>query len=130
MGASRLPAGALEDLGEYRRLLLTKSKGNGSGNGESDTRDGATRRAERRAAAKQRRELEPLRRRVRDAEARVAALARDVAGLETELATPATYGGDSGHLTELLRRQAELRAALSAAESDWLAASEALEAAR
>ena len=117
------------DLEEYRRLLLTKSKSNGSGNGESDTRDSATRRAERRAAAKQRRELEPLRRRVRDAEARVAALTKDVAGLDTELATPATYGGDSTRLTEMLRRQAELRTALSAAESDWLAASEALEAA-
>ena len=42
---------------------------------------------------------------------------------------PAAYGGDSARLTEMLRRQAELRAALNVAETDWLSASEALEAA-
>ena len=115
------------DLEEYRRILLSRSRSNGSG--ESDGRDSSTRKAERRAAAKQRRELEPLRRRVREAEARVATLTRDVTALESELATPAAYGGDSAKLTDMLRRQAELRAALSAAEIDWLSASEALEAA-
>jgi ATP-binding cassette subfamily F protein 3 len=73
--------------------------------------------------------MEPLRRRVRETEARVATLTKDVAALETQLATPATYGTHNPELSELLRRQAELRTALAAAEIDWLAASEALEAA-
>jgi ATP-binding cassette subfamily F protein 3 len=111
------------DLDEYRRLLLAKESGGGSG------RDGAetSRRAERRAAAERRRELEPLRRRLQSAEARLGSLGKEIAAIETELADPTTYGGDSGKLTRLLRRQAELKAQLASAETDWLAAAEALE---
>ena len=111
------------DLDEYRRLLLAKE---GTG---SDGREGAetSRRAERRAAAERRRELEPLRRRLQKAEARLGSLGKEIATVEAKLADPETYGGDSAALTELLRRQAELKSALGSAESDWLSAAEALE---
>ena len=111
------------DLDEYRRLLLAKESAGGNG------REGAepSRRAERRAAAERRRELEPLRRRLQSAEARLGSLGKEIAAVETQLADPKTYGGDSTTLTQLLRRQSELKAALGGAESDWLAAAEALE---
>ena len=111
------------DLDEYRRLLLAKESGGGNGRDGADT----SRRAERRAAAVRRRELEPLRRRLQSAEARLGSLGKEISAIETQLADPKTYGGDSGKLTQLLRRQAELKAELGSAESDWLAAAEALE---
>ena len=109
------------DLEDYRRLLLTRNRV------DTGERDGArtVRRAERRAAAERRRELEPLRKRVRNAEARMAALTKELAAIETALADPATYAGRD--VPDLLRQQAELRATLEVAERDWLAAAEALE---
>jgi ATP-binding cassette, subfamily F, member 3 len=111
------------DLEAYRRLLLTRESRN------AETRDnaGSSRRAERRAAAERRRELEPLRERVRDAEARIAALTKELAGLATMLADPTTYATAGRDVSDLLRRQGELRATIALAERDWLAAAEALE---
>ncbi|MGH6798525.1 MAG: ABC transporter ATP-binding protein, partial [Roseiarcus sp.] len=114
------------DLEEYRRLLLARKPAKNGENGDTDDKN--ARRAERRAAAERRRVTEPLRRRLRAAEDRVATLTRDLGALDTQLADPTTYGNDGAELTFLLRRQAELRETLHQAESDWLAAAEALEA--
>src|SRR5579885_1757984 len=111
------------DLEDYRRLLLTRDGGDAA----PREGDAPSRRAERRAAAERRRELAPLRKRVRAAEARVTRLAQELAAIETTLADPVTYAETDGSIPDLLRRQAELRAALEAAEHDWLAAAEALE---
>jgi len=111
------------DLEDYRQLLLAPNRGDPTGREPA----GSRRRAERRASAERRRELEPLRRRVRDAETRMAALTRDIAAIETSLADPATHAADGREVPELLRQQAELRVRLAIAERDWLAAAEALE---
>jgi ATP-binding cassette, subfamily F, member 3 len=111
------------DLEDYRQLLLAPNRGDATAREAS----GARRRTERRAAAERRRELEPLRRRVRDTEARMAALTKDIAAIESALADPATHAADGREIPELLRRQVELRATLEIAERDWLAAAEALE---
>jgi len=113
------------DLEEYRRLLLAGRTD------PSDARDGngEGRRGGRRAAAARRRDAEPLRRRLRDAEALVAALGKELATLEKDLADPQTYGSERARVTELLHRQTDLRGRLASAESDWLIASEALDAA-
>ena len=111
------------DLEEYRRLLLAREGGNSAARESA----GSSRRDERRAAAERRRELEPLRKRVRDAEARIGALTKELTTIETTLANPATYAGEGRDVPGLLRRQAELRAALETAERNWLAAAEALE---
>jgi ATP-binding cassette subfamily F protein 3 len=111
------------DLEDYRQLLLAPK------NADVPAREGtgSSRRTQRRAAAERRRELEPLRKHLRDAEARVSVLTKDLATIETALADPATYAADGGEVPELLRRQAELRATLAIAERDWLAAAEALD---
>jgi ATP-binding cassette subfamily F protein 3 len=111
------------DLEDYRQLLLAPNRGDPAAREASGTR----RRTERRAAAERRRELEPLRKRVRDAEARMAALTKDLTAIESALADPATHAGDGREVPELLRQQAELRATLETAERDWLTAAEALE---
>jgi ATP-binding cassette, subfamily F, member 3 len=111
------------DLEDYRQLLLAPNRGDPAAREAS----GARRRTERRAAAERRRELEPLRKRVRDAEARMAALTKDLTAIESTLADPATHAADGREVPELLRRQAELRVTLEAAERDWLMAAEALE---
>jgi ATP-binding cassette, subfamily F, member 3 len=112
------------DLEDYRRLLLTRRDGDASAR---DTA-GPRRRTERRATAERRREIEPLRRRLRDSEARLSSLTKDLAAIESALANPATYAAGRD-VPDLLRRQAECRATLQIAERDWLAAAEALEAA-
>ena len=113
-----------DDLAEYRRLLLGDSRTTA----DSRESDGTMRRAQRRAAAERRRGAEPLRRRVADAEALVAQLTAELARIERDLTAPDTYNAaDKTKLTELLRRQAELRAHLEAAESDWMSATQALE---
>jgi ATP-binding cassette subfamily F protein 3 len=67
-----------------------------------------------------------LRRRVRDAERRMAALAEEKATLERRLADPAAYEGEAAPTQEWLRRQGELGRLLAAAEEEWLTAEEAL----
>jgi ATP-binding cassette subfamily F protein 3 len=111
------------DLEDYRQLLLAPNRGDPAAREAS----GARRRTERRAAAERRRELEPLRKRVRDAEARMAALTKDLTAIESALADPATHAADGREVPELLRQRAELRATLETAERDWLTAAEALE---
>jgi ATP-binding cassette subfamily F protein 3 len=111
------------DLEDYRRLLLTRDRA------DAAPREGAgpNRRDERRAAAERRRGLEPLRKRVREAEARIAALTKELAAIETMLADPGTYGSEGRAVADLLRQQAELRGTLETAEREWLAAAQALE---
>jgi ATP-binding cassette subfamily F protein 3 len=111
------------DLEDYRRLLLTRERGNGTPRESA----GPSRRDARRAAAERRREREPLRKRVRDAETRMAALMKELATIEKALADPGTYSATDRDVPDLLRRQGELRGTLETVERDWLVAAEALE---
>jgi ATP-binding cassette, subfamily F, member 3 len=63
--------------------------------------------------------------RLRQAEARVEALAARLSGVESELADPRVYADGGGRGAELAREQARLRAELDAAESELLALYEA-----
>jgi ATP-binding cassette subfamily F protein 3 len=112
------------DLDDYRRHLDDERRRASP----REERPGASRKDERRAAADRRRALEPLRRRVREAEVLMERLGREKAALDRLLADPATYAGGGERTTEALRRQAELTRSLEAAEQAWLAAAEALEA--
>jgi ATP-binding cassette subfamily F protein 3 len=113
------------DLEDYRRHLDEERRRT---NPREERTGGSSRKDERRAAAERRRALEPLRRRVRDAEAAMERLGREKAEFDRLLADPATYAGNGERTTEALRRQAELARALADAEQTWLAAAEALEA--
>jgi ATP-binding cassette subfamily F protein 3 len=116
------------DLEDYRRYLLqtrpaAEPEERGGGNGSEAKREA------RRNAAEKRQALAPLRRQLRDAEKNVAALTARKAELDRQLADPGTYATEGAALQRLLRDQAELAQALAEAESRWLAAAEAIEAA-
>jgi ATP-binding cassette, subfamily F, member 3 len=107
------------DLDDYRRLVLERdgSRGNGAGPAEPGGR-----RAARRLAAERRRELDPVRRKARLAEQEVARLTRERDAIDRSLAQ-----GNGLPPGEALKRRAELVRLIERAETDWLAAAEAIE---
>jgi ATP-binding cassette, subfamily F, member 3 len=108
------------DLDDYRRLVLERSAApDGARPNGSDSR-----REARRLAAERRRELEPLRRKARQAEETVARLTKERDALDQALAKPQ---GNGMAPADALRRRAELLRLIERAETDWLAAAEAIE---
>jgi ATP-binding cassette subfamily F protein 3 len=113
------------DLDDYRRATLSR----GSGNAAVPPADGGdSRRAQRQRQADRRARLAPLRQAARVAEREMERLTKDRAALAAKLADGATYDRSGDEIAALIRREAELKAAIEAAERRWLAAEEALEA--
>ena len=110
------------DLDDYRRLVLTPT----ASESEASKASANQRRETRRLAAERRRELEPLRRALKEAERAGGDLSQRKAALDRRIADPATYAG-AADIAGLLREQAALAAALGDAEARWLAAAEAIE---
>jgi ATP-binding cassette, subfamily F, member 3 len=111
------------DLEDYRRMILAPTA---AVDPEANKATSKARRDSRRAAAGRRRELEPLRRQLKDAERAVGDLNARKAALDQRIADPSTYQG-AGDVANLMREQAALAAALGEAEARWLAAAEAIE---
>jgi len=109
-------AGSFED---YRDLVLRERDGDDA---RAAAPKRATRRDERRQAAEARERTQPLRDAVKRAEAEIARLTAELRAIDQTLLTPARNGAGP-----LLKTRAELERTLAAAESRWLAASEALE---
>ncbi len=108
------------DLEDYRRLVLERS-----GPADGARSNGSnTRRQTRRLAAERRRELDPLRQKVRLAEETVARLTREREALDRALVK---QQGNGISPAEALKRRAELVRLIERAETDWLAAAEAME---
>ena len=111
------------DLDDYRALLAERAR-------PTIKLDAGTRRDERRERADARAALAPLRRQARDAEARLARLAAERAAIEKTLADPALYVPTrKAEMAAANARLAAIRKLAAAAEAEWLAAEEALEAA-
>ena len=111
------------DLDDYRALLAERAR-------PTTKLDTGTRRDERRERADARAALAPLRRQARDAEARLARLAAERAAIEKTLADPALYVPTrKTEMTAATSRLAAIKKLAAAAEAEWLAAEEALEAA-
>ena len=111
------------DLDEYRALLVERARPAKTDTGPS-RRDGRKERAEARAA------VAPLRRRAKDAEARMAALTQEAARIEAKLADPAMYAPErAGEVITARARLIVIARETAKAETEWLAASEALESA-
>src|SRR5262249_5521833 len=108
------------DLEDYRRLVLEhfQAAEGGRPNGAN------TRKEARRLAAERRRELDPLRLQVPQAEKEVARLTKERDALDRALANGKGDGLSPG---EALQRRAELVRQIERAETDWLAAAEAIE---
>ena len=111
------------DLDDYRALLAERAR-------PAAKVDAANKRDERRERADARAALAPLRRKARDAEARLARLAEERASIEKTLADPALYVPTrKGEIAGANARLAAIAKLAAAAEAEWLAAEEALEAA-
>jgi ATP-binding cassette subfamily F protein 3 len=114
-----------DDLDAYRRLLLAKPETETGPIGNASQR-----KAQRRDAAKERKALAPRRVEVKNCEARVARVASMLRQVEAQLADPTLYEGPVNRVEELQMKRSEILEAQERAEALWLAAEEALEAAR
>lgn len=118
-----------DDLDAYPRWLAEhRSEDESSAVGLRRDRSAAGRKTLRRDQAEQRRRLQPLRKRIRDLEQRMEALAAGKKRLEERLADPALYAqAENAELRGLMHEQAELARAIQEAEEAWLEASADLE---
>ena len=109
------------DMDAYRQLLLERAR-------PAKADAGGTRKDERRERAEARVQAAPLRRRVREAEVRLEALAAERARLEALLADPGLYApGRGAEVTAAQMRMAAIGREQAAAETVWLEAEAALE---
>ncbi len=111
------------DLDDYRRLVLERAEpAGGSRPAETDER-----RASRRRAAEQRRVIDPLRQRAREAAETIARLTRERNTLDRDLAEVNGAGPKGVAVSDALKRRAELVRLIAKAESEWLTTEEAIE---
>ena len=112
------------DLDDYRQLLVERARPAAKPDAAPSRRDERRERAGARAA------FAPLRKRAKEAEARVARLAAERAALEAKLADPGVYAsGKVAEVTAAQTRIARIIRETEVAELEWLEASAALEAA-
>ncbi len=108
-------AGGLDDYTALRRPTPAKSVTHGK-------------RAERRAAAEKRQQMQPLRKTIRKLEEKLEGLGAELQSLETRLADPEIYRSlGAQELAELLTKAGKLRQKKDNAEQAWLTASAELE---
>jgi ATP-binding cassette subfamily F protein 3 len=115
------------DLDDYRRAVLSERGAGGAS--EPKTQSGPSRSDIRRAAAEKRAETAPLRKRVKQAEADMARLGRELAALDAALADGDLFARDPAKAAALAKQRADVAKAFAATEEAWLAASAALETA-
>jgi len=116
------------DLEDYARLLMQPAADGGNGAADDGPSAADSRRVRKRADAERRNRLSPLKVAVRDLEEEIAQLERERSANESRLADPALYrAGMQEDLKRELARRTEISRALSATESRWISASEALE---
>ena len=111
------------DLDDYRRACSSRHRPTASG----AAAEANPRRAQRQRQAEARARLAPLRQAAQAAERELERLNEERAALAARLADGATYALAGDEIAALIRREAELKAAIEAAEHRWLAAAEALE---
>ena len=116
------------DMEEYRNRLLARDT-DAASSPQAGDRAGSERRAERRAAAKKRQALAPLRLRLTAIEAALSRLSQRKAGLERDLADPALYGGEAARLVALKIELGRVVKDIATAEDNWLVAHTELDAA-
>jgi ATP-binding cassette subfamily F protein 3 len=114
------------DLSDYARWLTTRDSDKpapAKGGERGSPKD------ERRNAAEQRAQLKPLKDAIRKLDTQMAKLQKELSAIDAKLADPAMYEANrGGEVALLLKDQGELKKKLAAAEEEWLAASEQLEA--
>ncbi len=114
------------DMDDYRKLLLDERRPAGA----KAKAPKLTKAEERKAAADRRAQVTPLKRAMDDAEKRVTKLQKDLAMADAALNDPDLYDEVPSRVTLVTKQRADIARELEAAESAWLEATEAYEAAR
>ena len=104
------------DIDDYRRLVLEGPQTRGAQ--RSSVRNEAQER--RRAAAGQREQTAPLRKKIRETEALIDKLQKEIQRIDVRLADPALYARDSAGIVEQGKARADAVRALAEAEERWL----------
>ncbi len=116
-----------QDMETYSADLLSINRDNEARKPVDDRK--ATKKDDRRARAENRQRTAHLRKAIQQASKDVEELGRKKAEIEGLLANPKLYDGPSDTLTQLMKQQADINAALAKAEDAWLEAEDALESA-
>ncbi|MDD3444821.1 MAG: ATP-binding cassette domain-containing protein, partial [Zavarzinia sp.] len=114
------------DMEDYRRQVLAGAFDDGPVK-SAEAPAGADRKEQRREAARAREARAPLTRKIKAVESLMEKLAKDLATVEAAMADPKTYN-NAGAMTEAGKKRGEILKAQEAAETDWLALHEELEA--
>ncbi len=117
------------DLSDYRTMVLDSRQGRSPTRATQASIAGGNGQERRRDAAKRREETAPLRKRVKEAETKIAKLQKDLTALDQKLADPKLYNRplDAAFLA---KERADLVRTIAAAEDTWLAATAAVEEAQ
>ncbi|NLI27371.1 MAG: ABC-F family ATP-binding cassette domain-containing protein [Acetobacter sp.] len=115
------------DMAEYRTWLADRARTARMEN-KAAAPVSTDRKEERRERAEARKNQAPLRKKIRDTEARIAKLTAEREKIEVRMADPELYSdGKAAELTELTMRLSVLGKELASAEEIWLEAQEELE---
>jgi len=114
------------DLSDYRSMVLDSRQGRSPTRATQASIAGNGGQERRRDAAKRREETAPLRKRVKEAETKVAKFQKDLAAIDEKLADPKLYNRplDAAFLA---KERADIVRAIAAAEDAWLDATAAVE---
>jgi ATP-binding cassette subfamily F protein 3 len=126
------------DLDDYRRVVLSRRSGDAPGSGEASAArrrspgggsGGTLAQTRRREAARRRAEVAPLRQKVKESEALMERLRKEIQELDLRLSDSSLYGRDPVEAARLAKARAGAGKALAMAEDRWFSATAAYEAA-
>jgi len=115
------------DLDDYEKRLLESRKAKRTSEPSKSEGLADNKKELRRQRAAVRKELAPVRKRAKAAEAAVQKFSENIEKIEAKLADPKLYENDSTDLAGLQKELGALRRQLETAEEEWLAAEEELE---
>ena len=117
------------DLDDYARWFTTREEGEVPEDGPSSVPSAEQKKQRKREEAERRNRLSPLKADIARLEKQLERLEQQRAAVESALAEPEIYNpGSKQKLQELLQQQIELKRDISNAETDWLTATEKLDA--
>jgi len=105
------------DLEDYRQEVVGSS-GKSKKSGDSD---GGSKAEKRKQAAQQRADLAPMKKKIKDFEALVERLTKQIQSLDAELADPAQFADAPYKIAQKTKQRADRAAELAKAEEEWLA---------
>ncbi|MDP6260285.1 MAG: ABC-F family ATP-binding cassette domain-containing protein [Rhodospirillales bacterium] len=115
------------DLADYERQLL-EARATKQSNGNGSTKLSENRKDQRRTRAEKRVESALLRKAVKESEKKIETLSTKIEKIETQIADPKFYDHSADEIAEWQKLLGKAKKDLTAAETTWLKAHEALEA--